>query len=51
LKRVVLPAPFGADEADDAARLDLEGQLVERDDPAEADAEVLNAEERRAQSR
>ena len=42
LNSVVLPAPFGPDEAGDAAGLGRDADLVERDVAAEADGDVAD---------
>ena len=45
LNAVVLPAPFGTDEARDVALLDVERDAVESDDSAEAQGDVPYLEE------
>ena len=45
LNTVVLPAPFGPISAVMVPCVDLEGQIVDRDQAAEAHGQVLDAEQ------
>ena len=42
---MVLPAPFGSDQAEDCALVHVEGHAIQRDDAAEHDADVANREQ------